>query len=322
MNQLTVFISYSHKDEIWKDRLVTHLAALQQQGLLDLWNDRRIQAGDDWYEEIQNAIAAANIAILMISPDFLASHFIITEEVPRLLERRAKEGLRIIPIIIKPCDWLQIKWLARLQARPNDDRAIAAGDENQINADFAAIASEAHDLLKRAGIRPEPKQFVPLPPDKISLAKLPSTNPDLFGREKELAMLDRAWDNPKINLMSLVAWGGVGKTALVNVWLNQIARSHYRGAERVYGYSFYSQGAAEGKQASADLFIATALAWFGDPEPDKGSPWDKGERLAELIKRQRTLLILDGVEPLQYPPGEMEGRLKDPGLQCLLRELG
>ncbi len=134
-------------------------------------------------------------------------------------------------------------------------------------------------------------------------------------------MLDLAWDNPRTNITSFVAWGGVGKTALVNVWLNQMAQSQYHGAERVYGYSFYSQGAAEGKQASADLFIATALAWFGDPEPDKGSPWDKGERLAELIKRQRTLLILDGLEPLQYPPGELEGRLKDPGLQCLLREL-
>jgi len=178
-----------------------------------------------------------------------------------------------------------------------------------------ALLEEIRDALKSA---PPTHQKEPF---KISLAKLPSTSPDLFGRQKELEMLDKAWDNPKTNLISLVAWGGVGKTALVNVWLNQIAQSQYRGAERVYGYSFYSQGAAEGKQASADLFIATALAWFGDPEPDKGSLWDKGERLAELVKRQRTLLILDGLEPLQYPPGELEGRLKDPGLQCLLREL-
>ncbi len=321
MGKLTVFISYSHKDEIWKDHLATHLKALHEQGLVDLWDDRRISAGDDWYEEIQSAIATASIAILMISPDFLTSNFIQNEEVPRFLERNAKEGLRIIPIIVKPCAWLEIKWLTRFMARPKDGRPLSDGDENQVEADLAAIASEVDHLLKHAGIRAESRTFIALPPDKISLAKLPSTSPDLFGREKELAILDHAWDNPKTNLISLVAWGGVGKTALVNVWLNQMAQNQYRGAERVYGNSFYSQGAAEGKQASADLFIATALAWFGDPEPDKGSPWDKGERLAELIKRQRTLLILDGVEPLQYPPGEMEGRLKDPGLQCLLREL-
>ena len=59
---------------------------------------------------------------------------------------------------------------------------------------------------------------------RVSLAKLPSTSPDLFGREKELKELDDAWDNPKINVVSLVAWGGVGKSALVNKWLSQMAR--------------------------------------------------------------------------------------------------
>lgn len=238
MNKPTLFISYSHKDEIWKGRLVTHLKSLHEQGLIDLWDDRRIRAGDDWYEEIQSAIAAASIAILMISPDFLASNFIQNEEVPRFLRRNAKEGLRIIPIILKPCSWLEIKWLARIMARPKDGRPISAGDENQVEADLFAIATEIDHLLKHAGIRAEPKTFIPLPPDKISLAKLPSTSPDLFGRENELAMLDHAWDNPKTNLISLVAWGGVGKTTLVNVWLNQMAQGQYRGAERVYGNSF------------------------------------------------------------------------------------
>ena len=160
-------------------------------------------------------------------------------------------------------------------------------------------------------------------PPKISLARLPSTSADLFGRETELAAVDNAWTNPKTNVISLVAWGGVGKTALVNRWLLQMGDDDYRGAQRVYGWSFYSQGATEGRQASADLFIATALRYFGDPKPDEGSPWDKGERLANLIRNQRTLLVLDGMEPLQYPPAEavQEGRLKDPGLQSLLRAL-
>ncbi len=118
-----------------------------------------------------------------------------------------------------------------------------------------------------------------------------------------------------------MAWGGVGKTALVNAWLNRLARTNYNDAERVYGWSFYSQGAAEGRQVSADPFIAAALAWFGDPDPSAGSPWDKGERLAELVKRQRTLLILDGLEPLQNPPPVETGRIKDPALAAFLREL-
>jgi len=321
MTQPTVFISYSHKDEEWKDRLVIQLGVLQQQGYLDVWDDRRIQADTDWFKEIEDAIHVASVAILMISANFLNSNFILEEEVPRLLQRREKEGLRIFPVIVKPCDWQAVDWLARIQARPKDGRPLSAGNEHQIEEDLAAIAREIRELLERVGLPREKREFVPLPPEKISLAKLPSTHPDLFGRQKELAVLDAAWKDPQTHIISLVAWGGVGKTALVNKHLLQMSKDNYRGAERVYGWSFYSQGAREGGQASADPFIAAALAWFGDPDPTKGSPWDKGERLAELVKKQPTILILDGLEPLQYPPSEMGGRLKDPGLCCLLRAL-
>ncbi len=159
------------------------------------------------------------------------------------------------------------------------------------------------------------------PAPRISLARLPATGPDLFGRERELAALDRAWADPQTHVFSLVAWGGVGKSALVNAWLLALERDGWRGAERVFGWSFYSQGAAEGRQASADPFIDAALRWFGDPDPTAGSPWDKGERLAELMQGRHTLLILDGLEPLQNPPPVETGRIKDPGLRCLLRSL-
>ncbi len=186
---------------------------------------------------------------------------------------------------------------------------------------MAAIAVEIISIIRCAPRVPNGKGLVTLSPEKISLAKLPSTGPELFGREKELKALDEAWENPKTNILSLTAWGGVGKTALINVWLNKMCDENYRGAERVYGWSFYSQGASEKKQVSTDLFIASALGWFGDSDPNKGTPWEKGERLADLIKRKRTLLILDGLEPLQNPPGEKQGQIKDPALKYLLREL-
>jgi TIR domain/NACHT domain len=317
----SVFISYSHKDETWKDRLVTHLGVLQREGLLDTWDDRRIGAGTDWHEEIQQAIEQASVAILLISADFLTSKFILEQEVPRLLERRQAEGLHIVPVIVWPCPWKRVSWLSSLQSRPKDGRALLAGKRHQIEADLAAMADEVITLIENPRPVVTPGSPATTQPVKVSLARLPSTNPDLFGREAELARLHAAWDHPQHNMVTLVAWGGVGKTALVNHWLICLAQDNYRGAACVYGYSFYSQGAAEGKQASADLFIATALRDFGDPEPDAGSPWDKGERLVRRLQQQRTLLILDGLEPLQYPPGEQEGRLKDPGLQVLLREL-
>src|SRR5215468_1045849 len=109
MSKPTVFISYSHKDEDWKNRLVTHLGVLQQQNLLDLWDDRRIGAGENWYQKIRDAMDAASTAILLISPDSLTSAFILREEVVRLLERRDKDGLHIFPEIVKPCAWKQVK---------------------------------------------------------------------------------------------------------------------------------------------------------------------------------------------------------------------
>ena len=160
----------------------------------------------------------------------------------------------------------------------------------------------------------------PLTPDKISISRLPVTGRELFGRDEKLKQLDEAWDGHDTHILSLVAWGGVGKSALVNHWLGRMARDDYRGAQRVYAWSFYSQGTTD-RAASADQFIEAALNFFGDTDPNKGSPWDKGERLAQLVSSQRTLLVLDGLEPLQHPPGADEGRLKDQALQSLLRGL-
>ncbi|MBI1876746.1 MAG: hypothetical protein HYR94_00625, partial [Chloroflexi bacterium] len=79
---------------------------------------------------------------------------------------------------------------------------------------------------------------------RLSLARLPNSREFLFGREAELAQLDAAWADSHTNLFSLVAWGGVGKTALVNHWLQRLAAGDtYRGVARVYAWSFYSQGA-------------------------------------------------------------------------------
>src|SRR5271170_4087211 len=169
----------------------------------------------------------------------------------------------------------------------------------------------------RAGTRKPPSR---LGPKKISVARLPVTGSDVFGREEDIGFLDDAWANQQVNVVTIVAWGGVGKSTLVNHWLRRMATDHYRSAELIFGWSFYSQGSS-GETSSADEFLDVALAWFGDPDPRLGRAWQKGERLAKLISHRRTLLVLDGLEPLQNPPGPQEGRLREPSLQALLREL-
>jgi tetratricopeptide (TPR) repeat protein len=164
------------------------------------------------------------------------------------------------------------------------------------------------------------KPSVGLGPERISVARLPVTGSDLFGREEDIAFLDNAWANQQVNVVTIVAWAGVGKSTLVNHWLRRMAAEEYCSAELVFGWSFYRQGTSEGSP-SADEFLDVALTWFGDPDPRLGTAWEKGERLAKLIAQRRTLLVLDGLEPLQNPPGPQEGRVREPALQALLREL-
>lgn len=148
----------------------------------------------------------------------------------------------------------------------------------------------------------------------------------LFGREPWLGVLDVAWEQrASTHVCTLVAWGGVGKTSLVAHWVQQrFAAQDWPGVERYFDWSFYSQGTGESRQTSSDLFISRALTFFGDADPTVGGPWERGERLARLVRKRRTLLVLDGIEPLQYPDGDPSGQggmLKDEGLATLLQGL-
>src|SRR4029077_15714736 len=131
----------------------------------------------------------------------------------------------------------------------------------------------------RVGTREPPAR---LGPKKISVARLPITGSEVFGREEDIAFLDDAWANQQVNVVTIVAWAGVGKSTLVNHWLRRIATDQYRSAELVFGWSFYRQG-TRGQSASADEFLDAALTWFGDPNPRIGTAWEKGERLAGLV---------------------------------------
>ena len=127
----------------------------------------------------------------------------------------------------------------------------------------------------------------PARPEHISIARLPVTGSDLFGREEDITFLNDAWANADVNVVTIVAWAGVGKSTLINHWLRGMAAEHYRSAELVYGWSFYRQGSSGGT-SSADEFLDAALGWFGDPDPRIGMAWEKGERLAKLIAHRRT----------------------------------
>lgn len=321
MDKPTIFISYSHKDEIWKDRLRPHLGALEKAGRIVVWDDRKIDAGDTWYPEIKTAMERATVAVCLISADFLDSAFCVKEEIPYFLQRRERDGLVIIPVLLRPCPWRAIDWLKELQMLPRDYKSVSADFKDDWDTVFALVADRVFDIVNNPDYKP------PLPPppawaipEKLDISRLPVTGSELFGRQAQLELLDEAWGAAATNVISFVAWGGVGKSTLINKWLERLAKDNYRGAKRVYAWSFYSQGTTE-RATSADLFIHSALEWFGDEDPTAGSPWDKGERLARLIRQHRTLLLLDGMEPLQSANSFERGKIKDPALATLVTEL-
>ncbi|MDG4597365.1 MAG: hypothetical protein P9F75_17040 [Candidatus Contendobacter sp.] len=156
---------------------------------------------------------------------------------------------------------------------------------------------------------------------------------DLIGREAETQLLDAAWakaqggepNRPRV--LTFVALGGEGKTSLVAHWAATLAAQDWPGCAAAFAWSFYSQGTRDQSAASSDIFLKEALTFFDD-DADKAfaasnvGAFEKGQRLARVVGERKNLLILDGLEPLQYAPtSPTPGELRDQGIAALLKGL-
>ena len=120
---VTLFYSYSHKDEKMLDKLTVHLAILKRAGVITAWHDRNIGAGEDWKHAIDEHLDTAAIVLLLVSPDFVASDYCWSHEMTRALERHDAGEALVIPIILRPVDWDGAPF-GRLQALPKDAKPI------------------------------------------------------------------------------------------------------------------------------------------------------------------------------------------------------
>src|SRR6266568_8486669 len=102
---ITLFYSYAHADELLRQQLEKHLHLLQRQGLILPWHDRAILPGDEWARDIDEQLNTAQVILLLISPDFLASDYCYNQEMQHALQRHTRGEARVIPIIVRPCDW-------------------------------------------------------------------------------------------------------------------------------------------------------------------------------------------------------------------------
>lgn len=141
-------MSYSHADAEWLKRLQKHLKPLQREGV-EVWDDTRVKPGEPWRQEIREALAAAKVAILLISPDFLASEFIVTDELPPLLKAAEEDGATILPVILSHCRFDRTPSLSRFQAVNDPAKPLVRMGRGNRDKVFDDVARAVEDALKQ-----------------------------------------------------------------------------------------------------------------------------------------------------------------------------
>ncbi len=347
-----VFISYSHDSEAHKQRVLDLADQLIAHGI-DVKLDRYvIRPPESWPAWCAAQLEEVDFVLMICTQEYKdrirnkvvkpAGKGVYWEG--RIIQNylyEEKGNFRFIPILLDGSDRQHIP-----QPIPNDTSyEIASFDvqDKGYNGLYRELTNQPMVIKPELGeiVKLEVPNIAPALPVKntrrtiqpimVDISSIDKYAPEtLIGRENELAFLDAAWQQATTNetgrprVVTFVALGGEGKTSLVSKWAAQLSAQNWPSCDAVFAYSFYSQGAKDTSSASSDVFLNEALIFFGDPEL-ANSPADafsKAKRLQQLVAAKRTLLILDGLEPLQYPPGSpMAGELKDHALAKLLKDL-
>jgi hypothetical protein len=147
-----VFISYSHADRKWLERLQVHLRPLLRDSIADIWDDTRIKPGDAWQIEIRKALEAASVAVLLVSADFLASDFVQSEELPALLKAAEERGLLILQVIVSPSRFERTP-LAQLQAVNSSAEPLVNMNEYQRELLMETLAARIESAVQTENMR-------------------------------------------------------------------------------------------------------------------------------------------------------------------------
>ena len=154
-----IFCCYAHEDEILLKKLKIQLTPMQRKGLIEIWHDRDISAGTDWEREISKQLNSAQIILLLISPDFIASDYCYGTEMKRAIERHNRKEARVIPIILRPVHWEDI--LGNIQALPTDAKPVMSSHWHSQDEALFDVAEGIRKAIKdlRIYIREDPSPF-------------------------------------------------------------------------------------------------------------------------------------------------------------------
>ncbi len=156
---LRVFLSYSHRDERYREQLLIHLSLLKRQGVIETWHDRRIDPGAAWNDAISEELGRADLILFLLSADFLASDYLYDVEVKKALEKHERGEARLIPVVLRPCDWRSAPF-GRLQALPRDSKPITTWedlDEAWVDVTRGLRRVIEEMAVQKLAVPPEPK---------------------------------------------------------------------------------------------------------------------------------------------------------------------
>lgn len=154
-----VFMSYSHKDEALRDQLEVQLAMLKRQGLIEVWHDRRLSPGDHFDVSIHEELDAADVILLLVSPDFLASDYCYRIEKARALARHRRGEARVISVILRPCEWQQTA-LSRYLVTPTDGRPVTRWPD--LDDALLDVAKQIRRAIEQVTAKPQSSDQRPL----------------------------------------------------------------------------------------------------------------------------------------------------------------
>ncbi|CAN5906184.1 hypothetical protein BH20PSE1_BH20PSE1_14280 [soil metagenome] len=289
-----LFYSYSHKDEKLRNQLETHLALLRRQGLIHQWHDRRIGAGQEWAGAIDVNLESAQIILLLVSADFIASDYCYEKEMARAIERHEAGEARVIPVILRAVDWKDAPF-AKLQALPKDGKPVTAwADRDAAWLDVAQGIRKAVEAVARAERQDaeEVRRYWHVPHPR---------NPFFTGREQTLSRLAQIFQARR--QVALSGLGGMGKT--------QVAVEYaYRHRE---AYQAILWADAETVEALTSSFGALCQVL---QLPERAAA-DQGVAVAAvsrwLARSSGWLLILDNADDLSIPrpliPSDPQGKV-------------
>ena len=180
-----IFISYSHKDKSSKEKLEAHLSTLKREGVIEIWHDRCINPGDDFSKAISDALETSEIILLLVSADFLKSDYCYEIEMKRAIERYNESSLKVIPVILEPCDWTHAI-LGRFLALPTDGKPVSKFPN--INDAYLEIVEGIRKIVVEMGNKSRKQPIEEIP---ISTTNIPQNRSSNLRIKKDYSDLEK-----------------------------------------------------------------------------------------------------------------------------------